>query len=336
MSSVTIKDVASEAKVSISTVSHVINNTRFVDPGTQDRVKEAIIKLGYRPNTVARSLRNGSTRTIGLIVPDAANMFFAEIARKIEDYGFQKGYCVILCNSDDNPAKEMQYINTLLEKWVDGVIFITSGAELKNFKLFAENNIPVVVADREVPVELADVLLVDNEQGGYDATRYLIQLGHTEIACITGPREVSSTIQRLEGYRRALTEAGIRFRPEFIAAGDFRIQGGTHAMDCILRASERPTAVFVHNDMMAIGAMTSARNAGLSIPDDCSFIGFDNIELASTLSPALTSIAQPVDEIASNAISLLIQHIQDKDLKTNQKIVLRAELIERETTTRRK
>ena len=335
MSRITIKDVAREADVSISTVSHVINDTRFVDPVTKQHVQDALKKLGYRPNYVARSLRSGVTKTIGLIVPDASNLFFAEIARKIENYGFQQGYSVILGNSDNDPAKEIQYIHTLLAKSVDGVIFISAGAELRNFKQFADSNIPVVVADRVVPVELADVVLVDNEQGGYDATRCLIELGHTLIGCITGPNDLSPSMQRLDGYKRALHEAGIPLRPELVVTGDFQIQGGCDAMNQLLQAPKRPNAVFVCNDMMAVGAMTSARNAGLSIPADLSIIGFDDIELASAVSPTLTTIAQPIDEMARYATDLLIQRLSGRRKDENQRIILKTTLIERASTARR-
>ena len=336
MSRITIKDVAREADVSISTVSHVINDTRFVDPVTKQHVQDALKKLGYRPNNVARSLRSGVTKTIGLIVPDASNLFFAEIARKIENYGFQQGYSVILGNSDNDPAKEIQYIHTLLAKSVDGVIFISAGAELRNFKQFADSSIPVVVADRVVPVELADVVLVDNEQGGYDATRCLIELGHTLIGCITGPNDLSPSMQRLDGYKRALHEAGIPLRPDLVVTGDFQIQGGCDAMDRLLRAPERPGAVFVCNDMMAVGAMTSARNAGLAIPADLSIIGFDDIELASAVSPTLTTIAQPIDEMARYATDLLIQRLSGRRKGENQRIILKTTLIKRASTARRK
>lgn len=291
--------------------------------------------LGYHPNIVARSLRSGVTKTIGLIVPDASNPFFAEVARKIEDYGYQQGYSVILGNSDNNPEKQTNYINTLLAKRVDGVIFISSGGEDNDLLKFSNSQIPVVVADRNISLELADVVLVDNEQAGYDATWYLIELGHNNIACITGPNILSPSMERINGYERAMNKAGIPIRQENITAGDFTSLGGEKAMECLLAATDRPTAVFCFNDMMAIGAMAAIRKAGLSIPGDVSIIGFDDIELTSIVVPPLTTVAQPFDEIARYATDLLIERIKGNRTEANQRIVLKARLVPRESTGRR-
>ncbi|GAP14954.1 transcriptional regulator, LacI family [Longilinea arvoryzae] len=334
MPRVTIKDVARAAQVSITTVSHVVNNTRFVDPATKQRVLTALEELGYQPNSLARSLRSGVTRTIGLVVPDASNLFFADVARKIEDIGFQQGYSVILCNSDNNPGKQSRYINTLLAKQVDGVIFISSGSEPDDLMRLVENNIPVVVADRDVPLELADVVLLDNEQAGYDATKHLINLGHRFIACITGPNHLAPSMQRFEGYKRCLKENGIDFDPKLIEMGDFRFPSGEEAMQRLLSSSSRATAVFVLNDMMAIGAMSAAHKAGLSIPKDISIIGFDDIEIDAAITPALTTMAQPIEEMAQYAMNLLIEHLVGKKHELNQRIILTSRLIKRDSTAR--
>ncbi len=336
MSRITIKDVALAASVSITTVSHVINNTRFVDPATRERVLHFMDELGYQPNYLARSLRKGVSKTIGLIVPDAANLFFAEIARKIEDYGYKQGYSVILGNSDNDPEKQTNYINTLLAKRVDGVIFISSGGEVKDLMRFADNQVPVVVADRDVPLELADVVMLDNEKAGYDATRHLIEMGNTRIACITGPHDLSPSMQRVEGYHRAMAEFHLPVNPAFITAGDFRFLGGEQAMERLLACDPCPDAVFVLNDMMAIGAMTAIRRAGLSIPADISVVGFDDIELASAVTPSLTTVAQPIAEIARHATDLLIQRLGGNRKDENQRIILQAKLIKRESTGRRR
>lgn len=336
MNRVTIKDVALVACVSTTTVSHVINKTRFVDAATRARVIQAMDDLGYHPNVLARSLRSGVSKTIGLIVPDAANLFFAEVARKIEDYGYEQGYSVILGNSDNDPEKQLNYINTLLAKRVDGVIFISTGGDPKELMRFFDNRVPVVVADRDVPLELADVVLLDNEQGGYDATRYLIELGHRKIACITGPHDLSPSQQRVEGYYRAMGEFNIPVNSAYITAGDFQFQGSRDAMERLLGCTPRPSAVFVFNDMMAIGAMTTIRKAGLSIPADISIVGFDDIELASAVTPSLTTIAQPIAEIARCATDLLIQRLNGSRKEDNQRIILHATLIVRESTAERK
>ncbi len=335
MDRVTIKDVAHEAGVSITTVSHVINETRSINPETKARVLDALDKLGYQPNIIARSLRSGKTKTIGLIVPDIANLFFAEIARRIEDYGYQYGYSVILGNSDNDPVKQSNYINTLITKQVDGVVFISAGGEIDDLRPFYENKIPVVVADRDVPLELADVVLLDNEKAGYEATRYLLDLGHECIACITGPNYVSPSMQRVEGYKRALMESGIPFRSDLIEGGDFQFKSGELAMHRLLAHPCKPTAVFALNDMMAIGALNAAHDAGLSVPADLSIVGFDNIELSTAVTPALTTVAQPIDEIAQNTINLLIKRMQSSKTEKNVRVILSAILVVRDSTNQR-
>ncbi|MEA4910414.1 MAG: LacI family DNA-binding transcriptional regulator [Anaerolineaceae bacterium] len=308
----TIKDVADRAGVSITTVSHVINKTRFVSDELRDRVQRAMDELGYRPNNLARSLRMGATRSIGLVVPDNSNPFFAEIARYIEDIGFTNGYSVFLCNSDSKVDKELAYINTLIAKMVDGVIFITSASTPEHIQALNAYEIPVVVVDRRVPSALADVVLVNNELGGYLATHCLIKHGHRRIACITGPSALTPSADRVLGFRRAMQEAGLPVNEAWLATGNFRADGGETAMCEILAAPEHPTAVFACNDMMAIGALRMLRGANLKVPEDISVVGYDDIPIAAQISPALTTVAQPVEQMASIATQLLLSRIQNE------------------------
>jgi LacI family transcriptional regulator len=287
-------------------------------------------ELNYRPNVLARGLRRGETRTIGLIVPDNSNPFFAEIARIVEDVGFHNGYSVILCNSDGNLEKEAAYINVLIAKQVDGVIFIAAGSNHEHLSELTGAGIPVVVADRDIPHTLADIVLVDNERGGYDATRYLLGLGHHRIACVAGPSDLNPSADRVQGYRRALEQAGVRVREEWIVPGDFRFQGGEAAVEELLRLDQSPTAIFACNDMMAIGALRAIRGAGRQVPGDVSVIGFDDIPLASAVMPALTTVAQPMVELATLATQYLIAQIQDDDhVAPRQRTILDAKLVVR-------
>lgn len=334
MSRITIKDVARAAQVSTTTVSHVINGTRYVDPLTKERVDIALKQLEYHPNSLARSLRSGVSKVIGLIVPDISNQFFSEIARKIEDFGFQKGYSVVLCNSDDDPAKQVSYIHTLQAKQVDGIIFISSGSEPDDLARLVENHVPLVVADREVPLELADVVLLNNEKAGYDATSHLIELGHTSIACVTGPNHLTPSMQRMEGYKRCLKEHSILFRPELVEKGDFHFESGRDAVQRLLHSPRPPSAVFALNDMMAIGAIAAANDLGIRVPQDLSIIGFDNIALGTVVTPALTTMAQPIPEMAFQAISLLLDRLNGNRQDMNQRIILEASLVVRGSTAR--
>jgi LacI family transcriptional regulator len=330
---ITIKDVAEHAGVSTATVSHVINNTRHVDNSTRECVLDAMAKLDYHPNSLARSLRSGKTKTIGLIVPDASNLFFADISRKIENLGYKNGYSVILCNSDNDLAKQHNYVNTLIAKQVDGTIFISAGESNEDLEDLNNSGIPIVVADRNVPLNLADVVLLDNEKAGYEATKYLIDLGHKQIACISGPFNVSPSFLRVEGYKRALLENKIQVNESYLVLGDYQFNSGQKAMQQLLEVYPIPTAVFVLNDMMAIGAISSARRMGLKVPEDISIIGFDDIEIATAVNPALTTMAQPIEEIAELAINLLINKMQghNEDLQ-NKEYILSAKLVIREST----
>lgn len=333
MKRATIKDVAELAGVSTATVSHVINNTRHVEANTKQSVILAMKELGYQVNSLARSLRSGETKTIGLIVPDASNLFFADIARQIENIGYENGYSVILCNSDNDIEKQRHYINTLIAKQIDGAIFISAGESSEDLEKLANSNIPVVVADRNVPLSLADVVLLDNEEAGYLAVRHLLELGHRKIGCITGPFDISPSMQRVSGYKRALQEYGVSVLEDYIVAGDFTFKGGNTSMGVLLNLENRPTAVFVLNDMMAIGAISTARRFNLQVPQDISIVGFDDIELASAINPSLTTIAQPIQEMAKIAAERLIDKMISGgfDLE-NEKFLLKAKLIIREST----
>ena len=332
----TIKDVAETAQVSITTVSHVINSTRFVSPEVRKRVEEAMTQLGYQPNGLARSLRMGKTKTIGLIVPDASNLYFAEYARCIEDLGFQHGYSVILCNTDDNLEKEASYIDLLVNKQVDGVIFISAGGEGEALKKLKSQHIPIVIADREAAHINADLVLLDNLLGGYLATRHMIGLGHRRIACISGPSQLNPSAQRVNGYLQAMREAGLTTPENYILLGDFHFQSGERCMDTLIAlGKERPSAVFACNDLMAMGAIRSARRQGLHLPEELSIVGFDNILLSQAFFPALTTIDQPIQEMAEAIIRVLLERMHNKDITDStinyQRILLKPVLVERDS-----
>jgi LacI family transcriptional regulator len=309
----TMREVAREANVSVATVSHVINGTRFVDPTTTERVRRAITALRYRPNMLARSLRRRETRTIGLLVPDNANPFFADMARVIEDAGFAEGYSVILCNSDRSELKEEAYIDVLLAKQVDGLIVISSTDRTSLLRRVIDAQVPVVVVDRDPAPPEASQVLVANDAGGYAAGRYLVELGHRRIGCIGGPSDTNPSWGRVRGFARALEEAGVRLAPEALVPGDFRYAGGEAAMRALLERDLGLSAVFAANDLMAIGAMGVLRAAGLRVPDDLSLVGFDNIHLASLVTPALTTVEQPTTEVGKGAVRLLLDQIAKPD-----------------------
>jgi LacI family transcriptional regulator len=326
----TIREVANQARVSVATVSHVINRTRYVDPETAERVRAAIKALEYRPNLLARSLRRRETRTIGLIVPDNSNPYFAEVARVIEDTGFQVGYSLILCNTDWSEEKQASYVDLLLSKQVDGLILMASSERLDPLEHILATHVPVVIVGREVGDLPVHQVLVDNEQGGELAGQYLARLGHRRIGCVAGPGNETPSWGRIVGFRRALEEAGVPLAPEAIVPGDFRPAGGEAAMRRLLERGLGLTAIFAANDLMAFGAINALRRADLHVPRDVSVIGFDNIGLSGVMMPALTTIAQPVAEVGQVSIELLLQQIAH-ERSDPTRVVLPTALIERES-----
>jgi LacI family transcriptional regulator len=326
----TIREVAERAHVSPTTVSHVINKTRFVSKETRERVLLALEELGYKPNELARSLRSGKTFTLGLILPDNSNPFFAEISRGIESSAFEADYSVILCNTEGNQEREEFYVDLLLKKQVDGLIFVAAGDRADSLYSLVKRKIPVIIVDRNVPGPEVDAVLVDNITGGWAAVRYLIELGHRRIACITGPSNVTPSSGRVIGYRKALTEANIPVDETLISQGNFRIESGEQIALELLQRADRPSAIFACNDLMAIGAMRAANRLELDIPGDVSIIGYDDIELARYVTPLLTTVFQPKSLMGQVAVKLLLDRMENID-RPKQVEVLQPELVIRES-----
>ncbi len=315
-----MKSVAIKAGVSTSTVSHVINKTRFVSTDKKERVFKAIKELDYQPNGLARNFRKKRTKTIGLIIPDNTNPYFAEVARGVEDACFELGYSVILCNSDRKMEKEINYLELLMEKGVDGIAFVSVGDDKKATDIFGKKRVPKVLLDREIPGLQLDSVLVDNQLGGFLATEYLIKLGHRRIACITGPSKLSSSMERETGYYNALKKSNIIPDKILIQSGSFHSDSGYEAIKNLLLKSNPPTAIFACNDLIAIGAMFGANEMGFKVPNDLSIIGFDDISIASFMAPRLTTVMQPKYDIGKTAANLLIKRIINRDLPVKLEI----------------
>lgn len=327
----TIREVAESAGVSYATVSHVINNTRLVSPETRERVLAAMTALNYRPNALARSLRQGKTNTIGLVLPDSANPFFAEISRSIEDEAFKQGYSVFLCNTELDTQRELFYVDVLSKKQVDGIVFVAAGDQADSLDFLVRRNMPVVMIDRDVPNVEVDAVLTDNQLGGFLATRHLLELGHTRIACIAGPSSITPSSERMIGYRKALEEAGIPYDEDLVVRGDYHAQSGMEITHSLLKTNPRPTAIFALNDLMALGALRAAAEAGYTIPRDLAVVGYDDLEIAHFSNPPLTTISQPKKEIGVQAINLLVDRMTHKS-RSPIRLVLAPELIVRRST----
>ena len=324
----TIRDVAQRAGVSITTVSHVVNGTRPVSSDGMARVLEAIDELGYQPNAVARSLRISETKMFGMIVPDNSNPYFAEVARSIEDAAFELGYSVILCNSDEDAIKEQAYLDLLIEKRVDGIAFVATGRRAGGLDPARLRSMPVVIVDREIEGGKWTSVLVHNSRGGREAVTHLLKLGHRRIGCISGPRDLGPSSERVRGYREALRKAGIAADPRWLVEGDFHAEGGYRTMCELLERDDALTAVFACNDMMAVGALRAIHERGRRVPQDIALVGFADIALASYTQPALTTIAQPYRELGRRVAQLLAKG-ERGERAASERIRLEPELVVR-------
>jgi LacI family transcriptional regulator len=333
----TMNDVARLADVSIATVSHVINGTRFVSPERVERVQSAMYELGYTPDATARSLRVGRTDTVGLVIPDTSNPFFAALARWIEEAGFEAGYTTILANSDERPDREYRYVSTLVSKRVDGLILSPSRGDHSTLTRLLQNaRMPVVVVDRDAALPNADVVLYDNAGGSYEATRHLIDLGHTCIGCVAGPADTTSAAERVKGFRAAIAEAGLSLPDHAVVESDFHFSGGREATARLLATGEPFTAIFAANDLMAAGVIRELSERGTKVPDEVSVIGFDDAPLAEMISPSLTTMRQPLHDMAHAAVSLLLSRITGANNGAPPtRRILPVSLVVRESTARR-
>jgi LacI family transcriptional regulator len=326
---VTIRDVASKAEVSIATVSRVVNSNRPVHPDIRDRVLKAVEELDYRPNFLARGLRQSNTCMIGLIIPDNSNPFYAEMARAIENAGFAAGYSVILCNSDLSDEKQQAYLDVLISHKVDGIILIDNEHVIpKGIKRIQEEHIPVIHLNTDTFIPALDQIMADNHQGGYLAGNYLLSLKHRRIGCINVAYPFAHHGSRIVGFQQALAAGGVIVAPEAIAFGNGRYDSGYQAMQDLLQRCPELTAVFVYNDLMALGAINALRLQGIRVPEDLSIIGFDNIFYAAAFEPPLTTIAQPFTAMGQECIARLLERIQQPD-KEPTHVILPVELIER-------
>ncbi|MBU4047478.1 LacI family transcriptional regulator [bacterium] len=326
----TIKDVAELVGVHPSTVSRVINDDSRISEKTREKVFLIIKKLGYTPNAIARGLKTKRTHTLGMLIPDITNPFFAEIARGVEDAANKNDFNIILCNTDDRLKKERTYLEILRGKRVDGLILGTAHIKDKSILELEKNNFPYILVSRNIEELDKNCVIVDDEAGGIMATEYLIKLGHRRIAHITGPLKIRSALNRLKGYKLALKKYGIEYRDELVGEGDFRIKGGYQVMKRFLKLAEPPTAIFAANDLLALGAMQAIQKKNFHIPEDFSVIGFNDIELASFVYPALTTIRQPMLEMGALAVKMLLRIIEEGEFN-QRKIVLKPKLIIRES-----
>ncbi len=310
-----MKDVAKLAGVSTSTVSHVINKTRFVSEEISERVNKAAKELNYyAPSALARSFKVNRTKTIGMLVTTSTNPFFGEVVKGVERSCYQQGYSLILCNTEGDHQRMHESINTLLQKRVDGLILMCATLEGEHFDIFEHYaDIPVVVMDWG-PMQFTSDKIQDNSlRGGYMAAKYLIDAGHSEIGCITGPLDRIQAEMRYNGYLQAMDEAGFSVEPSWVVEADFECEGGYNAFSQLHANGALPSALVVANDMMAMGVINAANEVGIQIPEQLSIIGYDDIHIAKFMSPSLTTIHQPKYRLGQAAVETLLTRLDEPE-----------------------
>jgi DNA-binding LacI/PurR family transcriptional regulator len=329
---VTHKDVAERASVSVATVSYVINRgPRPVSPDTRARVEAAIAELGYYPNEMARGLRLQQSSTIGLVLPNIINPVFAEIAHELESACQKEGFLLLLCNSERQHEREQQLVQLLRAKQVDGVVIIPHCEPMPLIEPLRQARIPVVVLEHDLPG--VHCIAIDELQGGRIATQHLIELGHRRIGLIRRQPSSALSAQRYAGYRAALELAGLLFDPALVVECPATSPAiGARAMQQLLALTHPPTAVFTHNDILAMGALYAIQAAGLGVPTDLSVVGYDDIASAAYFAPPLTTVRSPRTEIGALAGRTILQLVQNKEANPPHTITLPVTLVVRAST----
>ncbi|MDQ6669350.1 MAG: LacI family transcriptional regulator [Chloroflexota bacterium] len=330
----TVRDVAQRAAVSTSTVSHVLNRTRFVSEEVQARVLAAMRELDYEPNAAARMLTLKRSNAIGLIVSDIRNPFFASVARGVEDVAQEHGYTVVLCNSDEDVTKETACLKALRTRQVDGVLLASAGVADAYVTRLVHAGFPIVLVDRELPDLGISAVLLDNEGGAHSAVTHLIAHGHTRIGMISGRPSISTTTERVAGYQRALLDGGVFVDPRLVVSGESTSEGGAQAADVLLDLQPRPTAIFSGNNLMSIGAVQAIVSRGLYVPDDVAMVGFDDFPFpwSDAFRPHLTTVAQPTYQLGRRAAQVLVDRLRGPRSHPVERVVLEGKLLIRESS----
>jgi DNA-binding LacI/PurR family transcriptional regulator len=333
---VTIRDVAKIAGVSISTVSHVINKTRYVSPELRKKVNDIMKKLDYEPNLLASSLKTKKTGTIGLVISDSSNLFFAFMQTYIENIFTSQGFSLIVSNSHYDLEKEIEVLKMMRSKRVDGILIVPENIDSRQMESIDRSGIPIVIIEREIQGAKLDSVLIDNRIGSFNATEYLIGLGHRRIGYLDRMVDKSHSIERKKGYLSALRKNNIEIREELIIRSGFSCEDGYKATKYLINLKESASAILTFGDFAALGSIKYIYDKGLSVPDDISIIGFTDMPICDYTRPSLTTIKYPVSEIAKASSNILLSRIKEPNGFHKKKIILKPKLIIRESTAKRK
>ncbi len=328
----TIRDVAQKAGVASMTVSRVINNSGYVSEDTRAKVESAIAELGYVPNMLGPSLRFKQTNTLALVLTDITNPYWTTLARGVEDAAQEKNYSVILCNTDESPEKQAQYLTMLLKRRIDGILLVPTHSSTDAVHAIQKQNITVVVLDRDVANANVDIVRSDSFGGAYQLTSYLIELGHRHIAILSGPRQVSTSTERVDGFLQALHDAGLEETADSIYWGSFSLTSGCEMAEAALNATPRPTAFVAVNNFIANGALQTLNKRGLRVPEDISLVSFDDIPVILNPAPFLTVVVQPAYEMGYQATQLLLARLLNNGPTEFQRIILPTEFHVRQSS----
>jgi LacI family transcriptional regulator/LacI family repressor for deo operon, udp, cdd, tsx, nupC, and nupG len=325
---VSLNEVAEKAGVSIATVSRVINNSSKVNSETRIKVMKVIKELKFRPNRVAKRLRNknASSSLLGVLIPDIQNPFYVEVLRGIEDVAYENKYALIMCNFSQDETKEKLYLDILQSESIDGLIAAPVSEHDQNVINLLKTGLPIVCVDRGLSGVDVDVVLVENRNGAYSAVDYLAKAGYKRIAYISGLPQLPSSKQRLQGYEEALTDNGLTVDKSLIKFGDSRHESGVKLCDELLKLTSPPDAIFAGNNLITLGALETIHKKGLSIPKDVAIVGFDDMYWSISLNPPLTAVKQPAYQIGRQAAEQLILRINDPSRPTVS-IIMKTELI---------
>ncbi len=326
-----MKDVAKLAGVSVSTVSRVINKSIPVDAVTAARVEEVIKEVNFKPNLLARGLRLKSGRMIGLVVPEIIHQTFTYWIKFTEEAAIAAGLSLILGNTNNDPDREERFIDSLIQRNIDGIIFSRVSDKSKVLRVIEESEVPVVVLDRALDEEHVSTVILDNYKAGFLAGKYLASLGHREIACITGPMDIGLSRERLQGFSDALDSAGLKISKENIFEGDFKYASGIEAVKKITKDKYQCTGLWAQSDLMAIGAMNELNYRGINVPHDISIVGMDNVDFGTMWFPSLTTINQPYRLMCSKAVEIIMQE-RESTQHYEKKVVVQPDLVIREST----
>lgn len=332
MNNITIYDVAREANVSMATVSRVVNGNPNVKPATRKKVADVITRLGYRPNAVARGLASKKTTTVGVIIPDISSIFFAELARGIEDIASMYKYNIILSSSDENVDKEFHLLNTMLGKQVDGIVFMSGNITDEHVTEFKNSPVPIVLAGSVEESGQVPSVNIDYEAAAFDAVISFANNGHKKIGFVSGNLSAPINEKKLAGYKRGLKEAGLTFDEDYVVEGDYTYDSGIESFDKFLEAEEKPSAIIVGVDEMALGIVHAAQDKGFNVPEDFEVISFDNTRLTLMVRPQITTVVQPLYDIGAVSMRLLTKLMNKELVEGNEKVILPHRIEKRQST----